>query len=425
MKPSSVVTVTVFHIMDAQTKIASRRFKLKQKLLLLGPAFIISIGYIDPGNYATNLQAGSNFGYDLLWVVLWANIIAMLIQYLSAKLGIVTGKNLSEQLGDRLPKWAVWPYWIQAEIVVIATDLAEFIGAAVGFKLVFGLPLMMGAVIAGVVTVVLLMINNSRRHTQKPLEIFVAAILLLVAGIYIIEMFWTHPDPHLLMKGLIIPTMHSANEVYLAAGILGATVMPHVIYLHSALFKNDYNVPKHVRLRSTKQDIIVALTIAGFVNIAIVVMAAAVFHFSGHSNISSIDTAYRTIEPLVGKSAAVLFGVSLIASGLSSSIVGTLAGEVVMQGFVKFRIPVALRRAITMIPSFLVIYFGVNATTILVLSQVILSFGIALALVPLLMFTNNKEMMGEFVNSKRISQLGVVIVAIVLALNIYLLFVSF
>lgn len=425
MKPSSVVTVTVFHIMDAQTKIASRRFKLKQKLLLLGPAFIISIGYIDPGNYATNLQAGSNFGYDLLWVVLWANILAMLIQYLSAKLGIVTGKNLSEQLGDRLPRWAVWPYWIQAEIVVIATDLAEFIGAAVGFKLVFGLPLMMGAVIAGVVTVVLLMINNSRRHTQKPLEIFVAAILLLVAGIYIIEMFWTHPDPHLLMKGLIIPTMHSANEVYLAAGILGATVMPHVIYLHSALFKNDYNVPKHVRLRSTKQDIIVALTIAGFVNIAIVVMAAAVFHFSGHSNISSIDTAYRTIEPLVGKSAAVLFGVSLIASGLSSSIVGTLAGEVVMQGFVKFRIPVALRRAITMIPSFLVIYFGVNATTILVLSQVILSFGIALALVPLLMFTNNKEMMGEFVNSKRISQLGVVIVAIVLALNIYLLFVSF
>ncbi len=411
--------------MDAQTKIASRRFKLKQKLLLLGPAFIISIGYIDPGNYATNLQAGSAYGYDLLWVVLWANILAMLIQYLSAKLGIVTGKDLSQHLGDKLPKWAVYPYWIQAEIVVIATDLAEFVGAAVGFKLLFGLPLMSGAIIAGIVTVALLMINNSRRHSQKPLELFVASILFIVAGIYIAEMFFTHPDPHLLLKGLLLPKMHSANEVYLAAGILGATVMPHVIYLHSALFKQDYKVPKAIRLRSTKQDIIVALTIAGFVNIAIVVVAAAVFHFSGHSGISTIDDAYKTMTPLVGKGAAILFAVSLIASGLSSSVVGTLAGEVVMQGFVRFRIPVALRRAITMTPSFLVIYYGVSATTILVFSQVILSFGIAMALIPLLIYTNNKKMMGDFVNNKMTAYFGVVIVAIVLALNIYLLFVSF
>ena len=410
---------------DALQKMVTFKQKLRRKLLLIGPAFVISIGYIDPGNYATNLQAGSAYGYELLWVVLWANILAMLIQYLSAKLGIVTGKNLSEHLGERLPKWAVWPYWIQAEVVVIATDLAEFIGAAVGFKLLFDIPLMQGAIITAIVTVGILMLNNRKKGSQKPLELVVAIILFLVAGIYIIEMFLTHPDMGLLTKGLIFPQMHSANAVYLAAGILGATVMPHVIYLHSALFKNTYNIGIKERLKSTKVDIVVALTIAGFVNIAIVVMSAAVFHFSGHQDISEIDVAYKTIAPLVGKGAAVLFAVSLIASGLSSSIVGTLAGEVVMQGFVNFHIPMWLRRLITITPSFIVIAYGINATTILVFSQVILSFGIALALVPLLIFTNNKLMMGEFVNKKWIANLGVVIIALVLALNFYLLFVSF
>lgn len=391
--------------------------KLKKKLLLLGPAFIAAIGYIDPGNFATNIESGSAFGYQLLWVVLWANLMAMLIQYLSAKLGIVTGKNLPEHLRDHLPKWAIMPYWIQAEIIAMATDLAEFIGAAVGFQLLFSISLMEGAVITAIVTVMILMLNNK---SQKPLEVIIGALLLLVAVIYIFELFIAPPASNELIKGLIVPTLNSPHQIYLAAGILGATVMPHVIYLHSALFKNTYGEKVATRLRSTKYDVLIAMVIAGFVNIAIVAMAAAVFHYSGNQDIAEIETAYKTLTPLVGKSASILFGISLVASGLSSTVVGTMAGQVVMQGFVNFTIPMWLRRSITMIPSFIVIGLAVNTTEILVMSQVVLSFGIALAIIPLLYFTNSKKIMGKYKNNKTVSALGFVIVAIVLALNLYL-----
>ncbi|WP_416055293.1 Nramp family divalent metal transporter [Photobacterium carnosum] len=392
-------------------------FKLKKKLLLLGPAFIAAIGYIDPGNFATNIEAGSAFGYQLLWVVLWANLMAMLIQYLSAKLGIVTGKNLAEHLRDHLPKWAIAPYWVQAEIIAMATDLAEFIGAAVGFQLLFGISLMEGAVITAIVTMMILILNNK---SQKPLEVVIGALLLLVAVIYIFELFIAPPASHALVTGLIVPTLNSPHQIYLAAGILGATVMPHVIYLHSALFKNTYGEKVSTRLRSTKYDVLIAMVIAGFVNIAIVAMAAAVFHYSGNQDVAEIETAYKTLTPLVGKSASILFGISLIASGLSSTVVGTMAGQVVMQGFVKFSIPMWLRRSITMIPSFVVIALAVNTTEILVMSQVVLSFGIALAIIPLLYFTNSKLIMGKYKNNSVISVLGLIIVAIVLTLNIYL-----
>ncbi|WZD75627.1 Nramp family divalent metal transporter [Photobacterium damselae subsp. damselae] len=392
--------------------------KFKRKLLLLGPAFIAAIGYIDPGNFATNIESGSSYGYQLLWVVLWANLMAMLIQYLSAKLGIVTGKNLAEHLRDHLPKWAIGPYWIQAEIIAIATDLAEFIGAAVGFQLVFGISLIEGAIITAVASILILMLN---KRGQKPLEAVIGSLLMLVAIIYVVELFYAGPSGSELSKGLIVPSFNSAHEIYLAAGILGATVMPHVIYLHSALFKNSYGEKTETRLRSTKVDVLIAMVIAGFVNIAIVAMAAAVFHYSGNQHVAEIETAYMTLTPLVGKAASLLFGISLIASGLSSTVVGTMAGQVVMQGFVHFKIPMWVRRSVTMIPSFIVIGLGLDTTQILVMSQVVLSFGIALAIIPLLMFTNSERLMGEFKNTKTVNILGVVIVTLVLALNGYLM----
>ncbi|BAX55333.1 Divalent metal cation transporter MntH [Photobacterium damselae subsp. piscicida] len=392
--------------------------KFKRKLLLLGPAFIAAIGYIDPGNFATNIESGSSYGYQLLWVVLWANLMAMLIQYLSAKLGIVTGKNLAEHLRDHLPKWAIGPYWIQAEIIAIATDLAEFIGAAVGFQLVFGISLMEGAIITAVASILILMLN---KRGQKPLEAVIGSLLMLVAIIYVVELFYAGPSGSELSKGLIVPSFNSAHEIYLAAGILGATVMPHVIYLHSALFKNSYGEKTETRLRSTKVDVLIAMVIAGFVNIAIVAMAAAVFHYSGNQHVAEIETAYMTLTPLVGKAASLLFGISLIASGLSSTVVGTMAGQVVMQGFVHFKIPMWVRRSVTMIPSFIVIGLGLDTTQILVMSQVVLSFGIALAIIPLLMFTNSERLMGEFKNTKTVNILGVIIVTLVLALNGYLM----
>ncbi|WP_308811094.1 Nramp family divalent metal transporter [Photobacterium leiognathi] len=397
---------------------ANFSLKLKKKLLLLGPAFIAAIGYIDPGNFATNIESGSAFGYQLLWVVLWANLMAMLIQYLSAKLGIVTGKNLAEHLRDHLPKWAIGPYWIQAEIIAMATDLAEFIGASVGFQLLFGISLMEGALITAAATMAILLLSNK---SQKPLEVVIGSLLLLVAVVYVVELFFAHPATGEMVKGLVIPTLDNSHQIYLAAGILGATVMPHVIYLHSALFKNTYGETKQRRLKSTRIDVLIAMVIAGFVNIAIVAMAAAVFHYSGNQHVAEIETAYQTLTPLVGKAASTLFAISLIASGLSSTVVGTMAGDVVMQGFVKFRIPVLLRRVITMIPSFIVIALAINTTEILVMSQVVLSFGIALAIVPLLIFTNSKKLMGEFKNNTYVNYAGVVIVTLVVALNAYLL----
>ncbi|WP_428662290.1 Nramp family divalent metal transporter [Photobacterium swingsii] len=393
--------------------------RLKRKMLLLGPAFIAAIGYIDPGNFATNIESGASFGYQLLWVVLWANLMAMLIQYLSAKLGIVTGKNLAEHLRDHLPKWAVYPYWIQAEIIAMATDLAEFIGAAVGFQLLLGVSLFDGVCITAVATFAILALN---RRGQKPLEIVIASLLLLVAIIYIVELVFAKPESGALLEGMLLPSLTEPHQIYLAAGMLGATVMPHVIYLHSALFNESYGESKKQRLRSTRTDIFIAMTIAGFVNIAIVAMAAAVFHFSGNQSVAEIETAYMTLTPLVGKGAAILFGFSLIASGLSSTVVGTLAGQVVMQGFVNFHIPIWLRRGITMLPSFLVVGMGINSTKILIMSQVVLSFGIALAIIPLLVFTNSKAIMGRFYNRKATSIIGNLIVTLVIILNVFLLY---
>ncbi|WP_016605135.1 Nramp family divalent metal transporter, partial [Yersinia pestis] len=342
----------------------------------------------------------------------------MLVQLLSAKLGIATGKNLAEHIRDRFPRPVVWAYWVQAEIIVMATDLAEFIGAAIGFKLLFGVTLLQGAVLTGIATFLILMLQN---RGQKPLELVIGGLLLFVAAAYIVELIFSQPDIAALGRGMLIPNLPDGNAVFLAAGVLGATIMPHVIYLHSALTQTGGEESKTERYASTKFDVAIAMTIAGFVNLAMMATAAAAFHFNGYENIAEIEEAYITLQPLLGNAAATVFGLSLIAAGLSSTVVGTLAGQVVMQGFVRFYIPMWVRRIVTMLPSFIVILAGMDATQILVMSQVLLSFGIALALVPLLVFTGNKELMGELVDTKTTQILGKLVVLIVVGLNAYLL----
>ncbi|MDU6079893.1 MAG: Nramp family divalent metal transporter [Pantoea sp.] len=403
---------------ESRTAERAARGARKIKLALLGPAFIAAIGYIDPGNFATNIQAGAAYGYKLLWVVVWANIMAMVIQLMSAKLGIATGKNLAEHIRDRFPRPAVWFYWVQAEIIAMATDLAEFIGAALGFKLLLGISLLQGAVLTGVATFLILMLQS---RGQKPLELVIGSLLLFVAAAYIVELFFSQPKVSELVTGMALPSLPTSEAVFLAAGVLGATIMPHVIYLHSALTQGGPSGNKSQRYSSTKLDVAIAMTIAGFVNLAMMTTAAAAFHFSGHSGIAELDQAYLTLTPLLGHAAATVFGLSLVAAGLSSTVVGTLAGQVVMQGFIRFHIPLWVRRLVTMLPSFIVIMAGWDPTRILVMSQVLLSFGIALALVPLLSFTGNREIMGEMVNSRLMQNAGRAIVVLVVALNAYLL----
>lgn len=403
---------------EGRTVARAARSTRKIKFALMGPAFVAAIGYIDPGNFATNIQAGAAYGYTLLWVVVWANIMAMVIQLMSAKLGIATGKNLAEHIRDRFPRPAVWFYWVQAEIIAMATDLAEFIGAAIGFKLVFGVSLLQGAVLTGVITFLILMLQS---RGQKPLERVIGGLLLFVAAAYVIELFFSQPKVVDLVQGMAIPSLPTADAVLLAAGVLGATIMPHVIYLHSSLTQKADGSSRADRYSSTKMDVAVAMTIAGFVNLAMMATAAAAFHFSGHTGVADLDQAYLTLDPLLGRAAAVVFGLSLLAAGLSSTVVGTMAGQVVMQGFIHVHIPLLVRRVVTMLPSFIVILAGWEPTRILVMSQVLLSFGIALALVPLLMFTGNRELMGDLVNSRKMQWVGKVIVVLVVVLNFYLL----
>lgn len=403
---------------EGRTAVRTISGSRKIKLALMGPAFIAAIGYIDPGNFATNIQAGASYGYKLLWVVVWANVMAMVIQLMSAKLGIATGKNLAEHIRDRFPRPVVWFYWVQAEIIAMATDLAEFIGAAIGFKLIFGVSLMQGAVLTGAVTFLILMLQS---QGKKPLELVIVGLLLFVAAAYVIELFFSQPKIVDLVQGMAVPSLPTADAVLLAAGVLGATIMPHVIYLHSSLTQSPDGGSRDQHYSSTKLDVAIAMTIAGFINLAMMATAAAAFHFSGHTGIADLDQAYLTLDPLLGRAAALVFGLSLLAAGISSTVVGTMAGQVVMQGFIHVRIPLLVRRVITMLPSFLVIMAGWEPTRILVMSQVLLSFGIALALVPLLAFTGNREMMGDMVNSPLMQWIGKAIVLVVVALNLYLL----
>ena len=388
----------------------------------LGPAFIAAVAYIDPGNFATNIEGGSTFGYRLLWVVLAANLMAMLIQSLSAKLGIATGKNLPEVIRDRYPKPVVWFYWVQAELVAIATDLAEFLGAALGFHLLFGIPLIWGGVLTAIASFAILALQ---RYGFRPLEAVIAAMVGAVAVAYLIEVILSRPGGPDLVRGLFVPSFAGTNSVYLAAGILGATVMPHVIYLHSALMQGrvQTNSPAERRRlhRFSTIDVVLGMSLAGFVNLAMLAMAAATFFYSGRQDVGEIETAYETLTPLLGSLASGVFAFSLLVSGLASSAVGTMAGQVIMQGFIRFSIPLMLRRLLTMLPALIVIMLGAEPTAVLVLSQVVLSFGIPFALLPLLQFTRDRQLMGELVNRPLVNVFGYGVAAVIVALNIFLL----
>ena len=400
-----------------------RRFPI---LPFLGPAFIASVAYIDPGNFATNIAGGSKFGYTLLWVIVASNLMAMLIQTLSAKLGIATGRNLPEVCRDRFHRRLTFGLWVQAEAIAMATDLAEFLGAALGFNLLFGIGLFPAALVTGVVAFALL---SLQRYGFRRFEAAIAGFVLGIGLCYVAEIFLAHPPLGDVARHAFVPSFQGNESVLIAVGILGATVMPHVIYLHSALTQNRI-VPRNVEearrlLRYTRIDVVIAMTIAGLINMAMLVMAASVFFKSGLTNVDSIEGAHRTLIPVLGGAASAIFGISLLASGLSSSTVGTLAGQVIMQGFVRRQIPIWLRRAITIVPALIVIRLHVDPTRTLVISQVVLSFGIPFALVPLVMFTSNRELMGGLVNRRATTVAAGAVASLIIVLNVFLLVQTF
>jgi manganese transport protein len=390
-------------------------------LAMLGPAFIAAIAYVDPGNFATNIQGGAQFGYLLLWVVLLANVMAMLIQYLSAKLGVITDRNLPELCRARYPRPVAWGLWIQAEIIAMATDIAEFIGAALGLNLLFHVPLLPAGFITGLVAFALLELH---RHGFRRFELAITGLLGIILLGFLYEVLRIGPSASGSLHGLV-PHLAGAGSVYLAVGIIGATVMPHVIYLHSALTQGRVPVrddEERARvLRFERMDVIVALGLAGLINMCMLAVAAKLFHGSGHRGVDTIQGAHHEFGKLVGGGAALAFAVALLASGASSSSVGTYAGQIVMAGFVNLRIGVVARRAVTMIPALIVLAIGVSPTSALVLSQVVLSFGIPFALVPLVRLTADREVMGVHVNRRLTTATAWAMAVVVTGMNVFLI----
>ena len=413
---------TALAILDGQQE----KKRLSRFMPFLGPAFIASVAYIDPGNFATNIQGGAKFGYMLVWVIVASNLMAMLVQTLSAKLGIATGKNLAEQCRSHFPRRVVISMWVLMELVAMATDLAEFLGAALGFNLLLGVPLFIGALLTAIATFLIL---GLERYGFRPLEAVISLMVGLVALCYLVETVIGHPDWGKVVVHALVPHFSGTESVLLASGILGATVMPHAIFLHSALTQGRIVVRDRKRLRSLYRyeitDVVIAMGIASFVNAAMLIMAAATFYKTGLTHIASIEEAYRTLEPLLGKAAEWFFALSLLVAGLSSSTVGTSAGQVIMQGFLQRHIPVWVRRLVTMAPALVVIGAGLDPTRTLVLSQVVLSFGLPFAIIPLVMFTHRREIMGDLVNKTTTTMLASLIAAVIIALNLYLLYRTF
>jgi manganese transport protein len=404
-------------ISGAREVLAGRRTGLAALVTMTGPALIASVAYVDPGNFATNIQAGAHYGYTLLWVVLGANVIAMLFQAMSAKIGIVTGRNLAELSRAHFPQAVVWAMWVASEIAAMATDLAEFLGGAIGLSLLFHLPLLTGMAVTGAITYALLLFDNGG---FRPLELIIGGLVAIIGVSYLAELFIDPPNLHATAAGLLVPRLPDEGAVTLAVGIVGATVMPHAIYLHSGLTQARIPVTSDADRRSlvrySNMEVVLALTLAGAVNVAMVMMAAAAFH-AGHKEVAEIETAYHTLAPLLGTAAAGIFLVSLMASGISSSVVGTMAGQVIMQGFLRWRVPVWLRRAITMLPAFIVVAAGADVTRCLVISQVILSLVLPVPMVALLLLSRRRSVMGAFVASRAMAGLAVIGTVVTIALN--------
>jgi manganese transport protein len=401
----------------------SRKGRLARLLPFLGPAFIASVAYIDPGNFATNIQGGAKFGYTLLWVIVASNLMAMLIQTLAAKLGIATGLNLAEQCRNHFPRPLVLLMWGVMELVAMATDLAEFLGAAVGFNLLLGVPLMAAGIITAIVTFLIL---GLERYGFRPVEAVISVLVGIVALSYLVETVLDRPDWGSVLYHSVVPHFNGTESILLATGIVGATVMPHAIYLHSALTQGRIVVRDPVQagrlFRYEMVDVLVAMGLASFINVAMLIMAAATFYRHGLTGVGTLEEAHRTLEPLLGSTARWVFAVSLLASGLSSSAVGTMAGQVIMQGFLKRKIPIWVRRLVTIIPSLVVIAIGLEPTRTLVISQVVLSFGLPFAIIPLVLFTSRKAVMGHLVNRPATTIAAGVVAALIVALNLQLLY---
>jgi len=391
-----------------------------------GLGLVVGVAYIDPGNWGTDIAAGSKFGYSLLWVVVMSNVIGMFMQYLSSKLGIVTGLSLAENCRDHLSKYKSFSLWITAEFAAIATDLAEVIGAAIAFNLLFGIPLIYGAIITGLDT---LLILGLERMGIRKVESIIIGMMVLIASIYLIEIYLASPDWYQIGYHAVVPELQEGGIV-IAVGILGATVMPHAIFLHSAMMKTRKSMfqilrsPKRI-IKFSTIDTIIALNIAGLINGAILVISAATFH-QNNMIIESIEEAYQTLTPLLGNLSSTSFGIALLASGLASSIVATLSGQIIFEGFTKFKARLWKRRiiirAITIIPAIIAIYFGTSTLDILVISQVILSLQLPFTVIPLVYFTSKEKIMGkEYVNKIHIKILAVVGVSIIVIMNVLLL----
>ena len=390
-------------------------------MVLLGPAFVAAIAYVDPGNVAANLTAGANYGTLLLWVLVLANLVAVIVQYQSAKLGIVTGRSLSEALGDRLSTWPRRAYWLQAELVAAATDVAEVLGGAIALHLLFGLPLWLGGIIVGIASMLLLSIQS--RRGQRTFEAVIISLLAVIVVGFVAGLFVTGLNPSEVVAGLV-PRFEGVQSVLIATSMLGATVMPHAIYLHSALARDRFgaNVPVEripTLLKATRVDVVAALVIAGTVNIAMLLLAATALQ--GVAGTDTIEGAHAAIVVALGPAIGVIFAIGLLASGLASTSVGTYAGQSIMGGLLKIKVPVLARRAITLVPAVIILAIGVDPTSALVVSQVVLSFGIPFALIPLVSITSSKKELGQFANATWLRIAGWVAAGLITVLNVVLI----
>lgn len=404
----------------------SRKGFFRRLLPFLGPAFIASIAYIDPGNFATNIQSGAQYSYLLLWVILGSNVMAAFIQALAAKLGIATRKNLAEHCADQFSKPVSFGLWITMEVAAMASDLTGFVGATVGFNLLFGMPLWLAGLLTGVVTFIILGLGRSG---FRSLETTIAALVGVISICYVIEILFVKPPWGEVLTSAIIPRLEGTESIVLAAGILGATVTPYAIILHSALTQHRVvphgDIQKKRLFRFEIADVCIAMGIASLVNMAMLVMAASTFYQHGMKDVGNLPQAYKTLQPLLGQAATWVFAISLIASGLSSATVVTQAGQIILKGFLNQRIPIWLRRLATMVPSFVIILIHLDPTRSLVISQVVLSFSLPLALIPLVMFTGRKDLMGNLVNRAATRAVILFTTAVIIALNVYLLYGTF
>lgn len=425
LRDSDVSSEKLFNLKRETNNIIKKSSKLKQLLKFLGPAFVVSVAYIDPGNFATNISGGSKFNYVLIWVILWSNLMAIFLQTMSAKLGIATGHNLPEMCAKVFPKSVNWIFWIIAEIGAMATDLAEFLGGTLGLYLLFHIPMIYAGLLTGLMTFT---ICYMEKYGQKAIEIIISILVAVIGIAYTIELFLAKPDWNQVGIHTLIPMLPNSEAVLIAVGMLGATVMPHVIYFHSQLVQHrsiDSSVKgKLIHLKMEKIDIVIAMNIAFIVNAAMVVVSASVFYRNGMV-VDTMEAAHKSLQPLLGSLSSGAFGMALLASGLSSSVVGTLAGQTIMKGFVNLSIPVNVRRLITMLPALVIIALGINPMNALVLSQVALSFILPFPIIQMLTIANRKDLMGVLVNKGFVRFLGVLIATAIIVLNAVLVYLTF